>query len=81
MMTTIALSNKGAKLMKLCDIEGFDSLDDLLQAAATDSVCPAICMGEGCDYATEMEPDQDRGFCEVCGGQTVTSALVLAGLI
>jgi hypothetical protein len=80
-MSTIALSNKGAKLMKLCDIEGFDSLDDLLQAAATDSVCPAICMGEGCDYATEMEPDQDRGFCEVCGGQTVTSALVLAGLI
>jgi hypothetical protein len=80
-MSTIALSNKGAKLMKLCDIEGFDSLDDLLQAAVTDSVCPAICMTEGCDYTTEMEPDQDRGFYEVCGGQTVTSALVLAGLI
>jgi len=80
-MSTIALSNKGAKLMKLCDVEGFDSLDDLLQAAVTDSVCPAICMTEGCDYTTEMEPDQDRGFCEVCGGQTVTSALVLAGLI
>jgi hypothetical protein len=80
-MSTIALSNKGAKLMKLCDVEGFDSLDDLLQAAVTDSVCPAICMTEGCDYTTEMEPDHDRGFCEVCGGQTVTSALVLAGLI
>jgi hypothetical protein len=80
-MTTIALSHKAAKLMKLCDIEGFDILDDLLEAAATDTVCPAICMTEGCDYTTEMEPDQDRGFCEVCGGQTVTSALVLAGLI
>jgi hypothetical protein len=80
-MPTIALSNKGAKLMKLCDFEGFDSLDDLLQAVATDSVCPAICMTEGCDYTTEMEPDQDQGFCEVCGGNTVTSALVLAGLI
>ena len=80
-MSTIALSRKAVKLMKLCDTEGFDSLDDLLQAAVTDSVCPAICMTEGCDYTTEMEPDQDMGYCEVCGGQTVTSALVLAGLI
>ena len=80
-MSTIALSNKGAKLMKLCDLEGFKSLDDLLQAAATDSVCPAICMTEGCDYTAEMEPDQNQGFCEACGGNTVTSALVLAGLI
>jgi hypothetical protein len=80
-MSTIALSHKAAKLMKLCDIEGFDVLDDLLQAAATDSVCPAICMTEGCEYTTEMEPDQDAGYCEACGGNTVTSALVLAGLI
>jgi hypothetical protein len=80
-MSTIALSNKAAKLMKLCEVEGFTSLDDLLQVAATDSVCPAICMTEGCDYATEMEPDQDQGYCEVCGGNTVTSALVLAGFI
>ena len=80
-MSTIALSNKGAKLMRLCDLEGFNSLDDLLQAAATDSVCPAICMTEGCDYTTEMEPDQDQGYCEVCGGNTMVSALILAGLI
>jgi hypothetical protein len=29
----------------------------------------------------EMESDQDAGYCEACGGNTVTSALVLAGLI
>ena len=80
-MSTIALAHKAVKLMTLCDHEGFDSLEDLLQAAATDSVCPAICMTEGCDHTAEMEPDQDQGFCEVCGGNTVTSALVLAGLI
>jgi len=80
-VSTIALSNKAAKLMVLCDLEGFRSLDDLLQAAATDSVCPAICMTEGCNYTTEMEPDQDRGYCESCGGNTMASALVLAGLI
>ena len=80
-MSTIALSNKAAKLMALCELEGFKSLDDLLQAAATDSVCPAICMTEGCNYTTEMEPDQDRGYCESCGGNTMMSALILAGLI
>jgi hypothetical protein len=80
-MSTIVLTSKAVKLMKLSEIEGFESLDDLLQAAATDSVCPAIFMTEGCDYTAEMEPDQDRGFCEECGGNTVVSALVLAGLI
>ena len=80
-VSTIALSSKAAKLMVLCDLEGFNSLDDLLQAAATDSVCLAICMTEGCNYTAEMEPDQDRGYCESCGGNTVVSALVLAGII
>ena len=77
----LVLSTKAAKLMKLCELEGFQSLDDLLQACATDSVCPAICLTEGCDHTAKTEPDQDEGFCEVCGGNTVASALVLAGLI
>jgi hypothetical protein len=80
-MTSIALSAKAAKLMKLCDAAGFNSLADLLAASITDSVCPAICMTEGCDYTTEMEPDQTEGYCEACGGNTVVSALVLAGII
>jgi hypothetical protein len=40
-----------------------------------------ICVTDGCDYTCEMEPDQDRGWCEVCSTNTVKSALVLAGLI
>jgi hypothetical protein len=80
-MSIIVLSNKAAKLMKLCEMEGFTTFDQLLRNVGTDSVCPAICMTEGCDHTTEMEPDQDRGYCEACGGNTVTSALVLAGLI
>jgi hypothetical protein len=78
-MSTIALTNKAAKLMKLCDLEGYKRLHDLLKAAASDSLCPAICMTEGCDYTTEMESDQDAGYCERCGGNTMASALVLAG--
>ena len=80
-MSTIVLSNKAAKLMRLCEIEGFRNIDEILFASSTDSVCPAICMTEGCDYTAEMEPDQDQGYCEACGGNTVTSALVLADLI
>jgi hypothetical protein len=60
---TVVLSNEGAKLMKLCDLEGFKTLDDLLKVATTDSVCPAICVTEGCDHTTEMEPDQEEVTC------------------
>lgn len=80
-MNSITLSAKAAKLMKLCEAKGFVCLEDLLSAWIFDSVCPAICMTEGCDYTTEMEPDQTEGYCEACGGNTVASALVLAGII
>ncbi|MDA9475079.1 hypothetical protein XI03_11325 [Bradyrhizobium sp. CCBAU 65884] len=80
-MSNIALSQKAQKLMTLCDQRGFQNLDDLLLAALLNSRCPAICMTEGCDHTANMEPDQDQGFCEACGGQTLVSALVLADLI
>jgi hypothetical protein len=70
-----------AKLDELVEAEGFDSVDEMLEAAIGDSVSPAICLNDGCDYTTEMEPDQDRGFCEACGTNTVASALILAGII
>ena len=43
-------------------IRALTRLDDLLSASICDSVCPAICMTEGCDYTTEMEPDQEQGY-------------------
>lgn len=72
---------KAAKLRKLVESEGYPSVDALLQACIADSVSPGICTEPECDYTTEIEPDQRRGYCEACGGQTVQSALVLAGLI
>ena len=77
----LVLSNKSTKLMKLCEMEGFKTLDQLLKYATGDSVCPSICTTEGCDHTAEMEPDQEEGYCEACGGNTVVSALVLAGLV
>lgn len=80
-MSDIVLSTKGAKLMTLLQAEGLESVDDLVALSVADSVCPAICMTEGCDHVAPMESDQEEGYCEACGGNTMMSVLVLAGLI
>lgn len=46
-----------------------------------DSLAPGICMNLCCDFITDYEPDQRAGYCEVCGTQTVCSALVLGGIL
>jgi hypothetical protein len=73
-----------AKLAKLIEIEGFENKDALFASAISDSVCPAICCNPDnptCHYTAEMEPDQDRDWCEMCERGTLVSALVLGGLI
>lgn len=83
-MPVLSSDLRAAKLAKLCEIEGFESADALFEAAVADSVCPAICCNPDrpeCHYTAEMEPDQDAGWCEVCGRGTLVSGLVLGGLI
>jgi hypothetical protein len=46
--------------------QGYENIEQLAEAVLSDSVSPAICMNEGCEYTCEMEPDQDAGFCEEC---------------
>ena len=70
-----------AKLAKLIEIEGYDGLEELMEAVFSDSVSPAICMNESCDFTCEMEPDQDAGYCEECHTNSMKAAPVLAGLI
>jgi hypothetical protein len=69
------------KLAALLDAEGFDTFESLAQAVVGDSVSPAICMNEVYNYTCEMEPDQDRGWCEECGTNSMQSAPVISGLI
>ena len=80
-MSNIVLSTKAAKLMRVCEAEGFATVDDLLVLLVVDNVCPAICTTEGCDHIDRMESDQEEGYCETCSGNTMVSVLVLAGLI
>ena len=70
-----------SKLQTLVELEGYSDEMELLEAATFDSVCPGICTNEGCEYTTEVEPDQGRGWCEECETHTVSSALMLAGII
>ena len=74
----LVLTTKAQKLMRLCERAGYENAYDLLQAVAGGRVCPAICMTEGCDFTTQMKPDQAEGYCEACGGNTVVSVLLLA---
>jgi hypothetical protein len=80
-MSAIVLSIKASKLMQVCEAEGFATIDDLIALSVADSVCPAICMNERCDYIASMETDQGEGYCEKCSSNTMVSVLVLADLI
>ena len=64
-MSDIVLSIRGSKLVKVCEAEGFVTVDDLIALSVADSVCPAICMTEGCDHIEPMECDQEDGLREV----------------
>ena len=72
---------EAAKLAKLLEIEGYGSVQELMEAVFSDAVSPAICMNEGCGFTCEMEPDQGRGYCEECRTNSMKAAPVLAGLI
>ena len=69
------------KLHQLADNWGFDEPTDMLESYLWEGTMPAICMNKGCDYSTEYEPDQNKGWCECCSTNTVTSAAVLMGVM
>jgi hypothetical protein len=59
---------------------GFDSVDHMLFQASGDSAAPGLCQDCGA-LIYEIEPDSDEGWCPECGANTVTSVLVLAGVL
>ena len=71
---------RGAKLEQLAASEVRDIID-ILEEATLDSVALSICTDPDCDATSYKEPDCEDGYCEECGGSTVVSCLVLAGLI
>ncbi len=68
------------KLFELAQAWGME-VGALLRKYATDSLAPAICINDGCDFIAEYEPDCRDGWCEECQEGTVVSAFVLAGIV
>lgn len=69
------------KLKILAEMEGYNSIKEMLSEGCYGSSVPAICMNKGCNATYLMEPDMEDGFCEECRTNTVSSALIIAGLI
>jgi hypothetical protein len=62
-----------------CIENDYGDLDDLMEEAVFDGICPAVCMTCGATY--EMEPDQTKGWCCVCNANNVKSFMILLGVI
>ena len=56
---------------------GFPGIPELVDHYLFDTACPAICLS--CDYVEERAPDEDYGW--LCHAPTMTSALVLVGVV
>lgn len=69
------------KLKLLAKIEGYESINEMLEDAAFNGVSPGICTNPDCDFTASVEPDCEDGYCEDCETYTVKSALILGGFI
>ena len=69
------------KIKQLMDVEGYTDEIEMLEDAINDRFNMGICTNKDCDYTTEVEPDSKTGWCEICEMNTVTSCLMLKGMI
>lgn len=80
-MPVLSQDLRTVKLRQLAKLEGYDNPAEMIARCIHDDVCPAICIDPICTFTAEYEPDQDQGYCELCGTNTVVSALTPGGLL
>jgi hypothetical protein len=68
------------KAERLADLEGFSTVEEMLNDMMFGLGNHGICTNEGCDYCTSTEPDSTTGWCEECETNTVASGLALMGI-
>lgn len=71
--------DRRAKLKKLAEVWKL-SVSELIERFPVDGQVPGICMNPGCCYANAYSPAEEKGWCENCRTNTVTSAFVLGGV-
>lgn len=69
---------KNSELIKKLE-EGTGMTAEEMAWGSLDGISPSICTE--CGFITNMEPDQDEGWCESCEKNTVKSCLILMDLI
>lgn len=69
------------KIKQITDAYCVPDALDLAEEYIADGICPSVCMNPTCDFITDMEPDQDAGYCEECGTNSVKSLMILLGVI
>jgi hypothetical protein len=72
---------RATKLRKLGKLLGFKTIDEMFDAAVTNTACPGTCINPWCEFFATVAPDERDGFCPNDSTNTVQSALVLAGLM
>ncbi len=66
-------------LKQLVEDFGFENAEEMGFAALSDGTSPGIC--KECGYSTDVEPDNNAGWCEECQAQTVVSGMILMGVM
>ncbi len=66
-------------LRQLATDWGYQDVEQMLEENIIDSVNLGICLE--CGYSADVEPDQDKGWCEECEKGSVVSCMMLAGII
>lgn len=66
---------KTEKLEECMHQNGYECVTTFMEYCMFGGGIPnGICMEPGCDYTTEVEPDCEDGWCEVCQTNTVKAA-------
>jgi hypothetical protein len=66
-------------LRRVARDNGYDTVNEMLSAATTDSVSPSLCTS--ClEEGDEVEPDAQNYHCPHCHKATLSSVLVLVGI-
>jgi hypothetical protein len=69
------------KSTMLARFEGYNTKTELIEEKMFSSVVPGICVNDRCNYTTNVEPDCNDGWCEMCDTNTVESILILEGMV
>ena len=60
---------RATKLQKLAELLGFKTVDEMFDAAVTDTVCPGICVNPGATTRPRWLPINERATAENDGTQ------------